>query len=144
MTQLATKPQGNTDLVTSRASINQAKQLAAALLPLLVERLGEQTMDIDDPEVTGKAIDRLSKLVGASDDKGQSMKPIIHFNISSAGAQVSVNTSHQAPLVHEVIEAEGETKKPVFDSPFVAVPSVPSQEDEDALIGSPLLDADDE
>lgn len=134
-------PNGTTDLVASRAQINQAKQLAAALLPLLVERLGAQTTALDDPEVTGKAIDRLAKLAGASDDKGTSMKPIIHFTISSSGAQMSVKAKPADEPEQELIIDGG---KPVFESPF-AIPSADDEADiEDAVIVKrPLMDTED-
>lgn len=132
---------GATDLVSSRAQINQAKQLAAALLPVLVERLGQQTVLLDDPEVTGKAIDRLAKLAGASDDKGTSMKPVIHFTISSSGAQMSVKTKVPDEPEQELVVEE---TKPVFSSPF-AVSSDGDVEDAVILNGaSPLMAADDE
>lgn len=78
--------------VTSRQHIQLAKELAAAMLPMMVQRLGVQTMALDDPEVTGKAMDRLSKLAGATEDRAASSKPIIHFNITSSGANVSIKT----------------------------------------------------
>jgi hypothetical protein len=75
-----------------RKNIADAKALAAAALPLLAERVASQALSLEDPEVAGKALDRLAKLAGAMDDKGSSAKPIIHFAISASGANVRVET----------------------------------------------------
>lgn len=88
---------------TARQHIATSKELAAALLPVLVERLGVQTMLVDDPEVTGKAIDRLAKLAGATDDKTTNL-PVIHFNISSSGAKVAVKS--KAGAASQTVELE--------------------------------------
>lgn len=117
----APKPAGP----TARENIRVSKELAAAMLPVLVERLNVQVMHLNDPEVTGKAIDRMAKLAGAMDDKTTTNLPVIHFNITSAGANVSVKSK---PKPVEVVD-EATSQVEVLDAPDPQ-PSITIQLDE--------------
>lgn len=109
--------------INVRAEVLKAKQLAAAALPLLVERVAAEAVGSDDVEVLGKAMERLAKLAGAMDDKGASTKPIIHFTISSAGANVQV-TGRTAPTPAQEVQEVEDAVEVLTDKKPAALPKI--------------------
>lgn len=109
--------------INVRAEVLKAKQLAAAALPLLVERVAAEAVGSDDVEVLGKAMERLAKLAGAMDDKGASTKPIIHFTISSAGANVQV-TGRAAPTPAQEVQEVEDAVEVLTDKKPAALPKI--------------------
>ena len=127
MTAITARPGEISSAAKEKADRLAIRQFAAAAAFELGVKYVEMAMTSDDPEVVGKAYDRVTKNSGAQEDKTSSV-PIIHLNINHRGStfgmtsKKAVTARDAADSGDEVVEAVEVTAQPALE-----VPSPPAE-----------------